>query len=550
MANNIHRNPTQGGKDMKTSKPFFSLQTVMTLLVCSVVALSLAVTDILISQKVANDTQQNLTDKAANIARIVAHSPLVIETLDGQGADSDIQLFANDIRQITNVEFIVVMDMSGIRKSHPDSDKVGQPFVGGDEGEALKGHEYVSFAKGTLGMSLRAFTPIVTSGGTQVGAVAVGILLNDVNQAVAQSRSIIYISVGFGLLVGVIGAVFLARKIKNIMFGLEPKEIAKMLEERSAMLQSVREGILAIDTDSRITLTNAAALRLFSKAGISGDLVGKKIEDCVPNTLMNIVLETGCAELDQELDLFGITIVTNIIPLCVKGNSVGAIATFRDKTEIKQMAEELTGVRLYAEALRAQAHEFMNKLQVILGMVHMEYYDQLSTYISRIAHQHQNQVGFITRHIKDPVLAGFILGKMSYAREVGAELVLFKDCFLPEPADPQVIHELVTVFGNLVDNALEAVADCPLKRIDVNFFYEESVIILEVSDTGPGISNELKNQIFTKGYSTKGPNRGLGLYLAKRSLERLKGSIEIVSEEGLGTLFTVSLPYKSKDEME
>lgn len=535
---------------MRTSKPFFSLQTIMTLLVCGVVALSLAVTDILISQKVADNTQQNLADKATTIARIVAHSPLVIEALNGQRAETEIQPFANDIRQITAVEFVVVMDMQGIRKSHPDINKVGQPFVGGDEGDALKGHELVSIAKGTLGMSLRSFTPIVTSTGKQVGAVAVGILLNNVNQAVAQSRLIIYIGVGFGLLVGVIGALFLAQKIKNIMFGLEPKEIAKMLEERSAMLESVREGILAIDKDSRITLANAEALRLFNQAGILGDPVGKKIADCVPNTRMRIVLETGCAELDQELDLFGITLVTNVIPLCVNDKSVGAIATFRDKTEIIQMAEELTGVRLYAEALRAQAHEFMNKLHVILGMVHMEYYDQLSTYISRIAHQHQNEVGFIARHIKDPVLAGFILGKMSYAREVGAELVLFEECFLPEPADPEVIHELVTVFGNLVDNALEAVVDCPLKQIDVNFSYEDNILCIEVSDTGLGINGEHNSHIYAKGYSTKGPKRGLGLYLVKRSVEKLNGRIEIVSEVGQGTQFKVSLPYKSKDEME
>lgn len=535
---------------MRQRRPFFSLQTIMTLLVCGVVALSLTVTDILISQKIADNTQQNLEDKATTIARIVAHSPLVIEALNGQRSEAEIQPFANDIRKTTAVEFIVVMDMQGIRKSHPDIIKVGQPFVGGDEGPALEGHELVSIAKGTLGMSLRAFTPIVTSSGKQVGAVAVGILLNNVNQAVAQSRLIIYISVGLGLMVGVIGAIFLARKIKNIMFGLEPKEIAKMLEERSAMLESVREGILAIDADSRITLANAAALRLFNQAGISGDPVGKKVADCIPNTLMTIVLKTGCAELDQEIDLFGITLVTNIIPLCVKGKSVGAIATFRDKTELKQMAEELTGVRLYAEALRAQAHEFMNKLHVILGMVHMEYYDQLSTYISKIAHQHQNEVGFIARHIKDPVLAGFILGKMSYAREVGAELVLFEECFLPVPANPEVIHEIVTVFGNLVDNALEAVVDCPLKQIDVNFSYEDDILSLEVRDTGPGIKDELKNQIFTKGYSTKGLKRGLGLYLVKRSVEKLNGRIEIASEEGQGTQFKVSLPYKSKDEME
>lgn len=535
---------------MRTSKPFLSLQTIMTLLVCCVVALSLAVTDILISQKVAENTQKNLADKAMYIARIVSHSPVVTEALSGQRPDQEIQPYANTIRQMADVEFVVVMDMKGIRKSHPDSSKVGQPFVGGDEGAALQGHEYVSDARGTLGMSLRAFTPIINSSGKQVGAVAVGILLNKVNQAVAQSQLIIYIGVGLGLLVGIIGALILARKIKNIMFGLEPIEIAKMLEEHSAMLQSVREGILAIDKDSRITLANAEAQRLFNRAGITGDPVGRNIIDCVPHTLMENVLKTGHAELDQEFDLFGITLVTNVIPLKVNDKNVGAIATFRDKTEIKQMAEELTGVRLYTEALRAQAHEFMNKLQVILGMVHMKYYDQLSSYISLITKQYQSDIGFIARHIKDPVLAGFIIGKMSYAREVGAELTLCEECFLPEPADPEMIHGIITVFGNLVDNALEAVIDRPRKRIDVNFSYENSVLRIDVRDTGPGVQGELQKKIFTKGFSTKGPNRGFGLFLVKHTLEKLDGNIEIVSEEGQGTEFRITLPYKSKDEME
>lgn len=201
---------------MRTSKPFFGLQTIMTLLVCGVVALSLVVTDSLISQKVADNTQQNLADKAMTIARIVAHSSLVNEALNGQRAETEIQPFANDIQKITAVEFVVVMDMKGIRKSHPDVTKIGQPFVGGDEGAALQGHEYISNAKGTLGMSLRAFAPIVTPSGKQVGAVAVGISLRNVNQAVAQSRVIIYVGVGFGLLVGIIGALLLARKIKKL----------------------------------------------------------------------------------------------------------------------------------------------------------------------------------------------------------------------------------------------------------------------------------------------------------------------------------------------
>ncbi len=538
------------GQTVRTGKPLFNLQTTITLLVCSVVALSLLVANILISKKVADSTQANQAEKLTIIARMVAHSPLVIEALNGQRDERDIQTFANEIRQITNVNFIVVMDMHKIRKSHPDPSKIGKPFVGGDEGAVMNGQEHISIAVGTLGASMRAFTPVFTPDGKQVGAVAVGLSLNNVKQAVAQSRSGIYVGIGFGVLVGVAGALILARRIKKILFGMEPFAIAKLLEERSAMLQSVREGILAIDQHARITLVNAEAIRLFTQAGLHEDPIGRNIEEYMPTSRLNKVLETGKAELDEEQNLNGITLLANRVPVYVNNEIVGAIATFRDKTEIRQMAEQLTGVRLYAEALRAQSHEFMNKLHVILGMVHMGYYDKLSTYIHQIANHHQTEIGYIVRQMKDPVFAGFILGKLSFAREAGVELKISMDCCLPEAKDPEVVHELITVTGNLVDNALKAVEGCSRKIVEVKIDYEDGMLTLEVSDTGPGISSELKKQMFAKGFSTKGKNRGLGLFLVQRSLERRNGKLEIDSQEGKGTRFTVYLPYESKGDVE
>lgn len=533
---------------MPKGKPFLSLQTTITLLVCGVVALSLLVTNILITGKIADNTQAYLEEKATDISRIVAHSSIVIDGLQGKINDSQIQDYANEIERLTNVEYVVVFDMNKIRKSHPNPNEIGKPFVGGDEGPVLKGQEYVSVARGTLGTSLRAFTPVLAPDGKQVGAVAVGIMLKNVDYAMYQSRIIIYAGVGFGLLVGIIGALILARRIKKIMFGLEPSAIAKLLEERSAMLDSVREGILAIDQDSRITLVNAEAVRLFNRAGITGDPVGKYADEIIPDNRMVDVLESGRAKLDQEQELNGITLLTNNVPIYVKGEIVGAIATFRDKTEIKQMAEQLTGVRLYAEALRAQTHEFMNKLHVILGMVNLECYDQLSTYINQIAHQQQNEIGFIVKHIRNPVLAGFLLGKLSYARESGAKLTLSKDSFLPEPANPDMINELVTVLGNLVDNALEAVNNSDHKEVGIHISHVDSFLSIEVKDTGPGIPKELQKQIFIKGYSSKGSDRGLGLFLLKRSLKKLNGEIEIFSTLGEGTMFRVRFPYKITGE--
>ncbi len=524
------------------------MQATIILLVCAVVALALFITNLLFARQISSNVEQHQSDKAISIARMTARSPIVLEAFSGQRDKRDIQTFANDMRLLTHVQFIVVMDMNAIRLSHPDPDKVGKHFVGGDETEALKGNEHISVARGTLGMSLRAFTPIFSPQGEQLGAVAVGISLDNVQQEIKQSREILYAGIGLGGLAGLAGALFLARKIKKILFGLEPFEIAKLLQERSAMLQSTREGILAVDENARITLVNAEAIRLLKRSGMDDDPIGKPVEEWLPSVRLKNVLETGNADYDREQNLHGISLLINSVPVRVGGSIVGAVATFRDKTEIRQLAEQLTGVRLYTEALRAQAHEFMNKLHVILGMVHMGNFSELSAYISQIVKQHQTEAGVIARKIRDPVLAGFILGKLSYAREMGVELTISGEGNLPEPENPEVTRELVTILGNLVDNALEAVQGCPSKRVDVNLNYGNGILAVKVSDTGPGISEELKNKIFAKGFSTKGPRRGLGLFLAQRSLERLGGKMDIFSEKGTGARFEVRLPYPSKGE--
>lgn len=528
----------------------WSLQSVIIVLVCVVVTFSLLITDLLISSRIASETEKNQAKQARNVARMVAHSPLVIEAMSGKRDEKDIQTFANEMRKATNVYFIVVMDRNGIRKSHPDSKQIGLPFRGGDEGPVLKGKEHESTAQGSLGPSLRSFTPIKDAAGKQIGAVAVGISLANVEEAVNKSRTGIYIGTMIGLLIGVLGAVILARYIKKILLGLEPFAIAKLLEERSAMLQSVREGIVAVDQESNITLVNRAASKMFDKAGLPDNPIGLNIEQYMATTRLNDLLKTGKAELDEEQNLNGMTILTNRVPVIVGNKVVGAIATFRDKTEIQVLAEELTGVRIYADALRAQAHEFMNKLQVILGMVHTGYYEKVVEYINETFDHRNNEIGFVTKKIKDPVLAGFLIGKLSYARETGAELSISCEQPLPQPAVSDVTHELITIVGNLVDNASEALTNCPIKKIAVVFDYGDDILTIDVKDTGPGMSEELQDQIFNKGFSTNGENRGLGLYLVSQAVKKLEGELILSSKPGKGTVFTVYIPYEGQGDPE
>ena len=332
------------------------------------------------------------------------------------------------------------------------------------------------------------------------------------------------------------------------MFGMEPSEIAALLEERNAMLQSIKEGIIAVNADAQITLINDEAKRLLRQNGELENLLLTESSKHWPALLhLRQVLETGQAGQDEEIDFNGSTLLTNSVPVRVNNQVVGAIVTFRDKTEVSQLVQRLTGISHYAEALRVQAHEFMNKLHVILGMVNIRAYDQLETYIMDTANHYHTEVGSLIRQIKDPVIAGFILGKMNRGREIGVEVSITPTSYLPESAQAEVTHELVTVLGNLLENAMDALDGLESPTIVLTFDHDDGRLRCTVRDNGNGIDPAVLPHIFEHGFSTKGTRRGIGLFLVKQSLEKLGGTIECESNKGVGTRFIVTLPYASKE---
>ncbi|MRI64731.1 two-component system sensor histidine kinase DcuS [Gracilibacillus thailandensis] len=520
----------------------FKLSVIITLFGCIVVLLSLLVTDLLISNTTSERIRDNQEEKAQIVSRTVAKSEIVKASLLQKEKTEAIQAYTQEVQTITEMMFVVVMDIEGIRYTHPNPEMIGEYFKGGDEKAVLQGEEYVSVSEGTLGDSLRSFTPIYDDNGNQIGAVAVGISLDNVEFALSQGHQNIMKGSLLGIIVGIIGAFLLAKYIKRMLFGLEPYQISKLLEERSTMLQSVHEGILAVDDDLRITLVNKSALHLFKKAGLSDQPIGMKITDYMPNTKLDRVIETGESERNEEQTLNGISILTNREPLIVNNKVVGAISTFRDKTEVNQLAKQLTGVRTYVEALRAQSHEFMNRLHVILGMVQMGAYDELLPFIRKIIDMNNQEAAVITKTIKDPVLAGFLIGKMSYARERNVTFKISNDSRIDEALSLETSQELITIIGNLVDNAIEALTTSVEKKIALQLKKNHGKLSITVSDSGPGISAENTEKIFKKGFSSKGSNRGFGLYLMNQSIEKLNGELKM-STNKRGTTFNVVLDY-------
>ncbi|WP_088007178.1 DcuS/MalK family sensor histidine kinase [Indiicoccus explosivorum] len=527
-------------------KSRLKLSTVIILLVCLVVLVSLLITDLLITDYTGENIQDQLEEKTKIISRTVAESQVVQEGLQGEVDPDSIQEYAMTIQEKSNVLFIVVMDMNGIRMSHPVASRIGKHFVGGDEERVLQGEEYISTSMGTLGKSLRAFTPVYNENDKQIGAVAVGISLEAVQDSIQQSHKRVIFGSIFGMAVGIIGAFLLAKYIKSSLFGLEPYAIARIHEERDRMLHSVREGIIAIDKENKIVLVNKSARQIFQKAGLMHqEPVGMKSNDFLPGTMLNRVLVDGVTEMDEEQTINGVSIITNRVPLVVNDQVVGAIATFRDKTEVNKLAEQLTGVQMYADTLRAQSHEFMNQLHVLLGLIKMGNYDEVNHFISKLVNHQAHEVENITRYIKNPVLAGFLIGKMSAARESHVQLTLHCETEIPQFKDSENSHELITILGNLMDNAVESVRESRQKRIDVTLSYIDGLLTIQVSDTGEGIPQDRHEEIFQKGVSTKeGNHRGFGLYLTRQSVEKMEGSIDVSSGPEQGAVFTVIIPYE------
>jgi CitB family two-component system sensor histidine kinase MalK len=535
---------------MSWMRPLLHLRARITLLVATVLALVLVVTGVMVNWRVERQTREALTEKLVLLSRAVAESDAAIRGLRGQAAASAVQAYAERLRLDTRVDYITVMDMDGIRLSHPTPAQIGARFAGGDEADVFRGRSYVSAAHGTLGLSLRAFTPVRNpEDGRQIGAVAVGILVTGLDRTVISVQKRVGLGVFIGFCAGILGAVYVAGRIKRILLGMEPAEIATLLQQRSALLQSVREGIIAVDRDLTITLVNEEATRLFALAGIHGELVGCRHDEVIPLIGMRAVVETGEPQYDQEGDINGLKILSSRVPVFVGGRITGAVATFRDKTEVSRLAEQLTGVRHFADALRAQTHEFMNKLHVILGLVKLGEHERLNDYVAAIAGRLDDELGYVLQRVKDPVVAGFLLARLSEAREQAILLQLDAATVVPRCPGEAEAHDIVTIVGNLLENAVEALQQAPVREIHLGLWQEGDWLHVSVADSGPGLPEGSLDRLFERGFSTKGENRGLGLWQAARTVEARGGRLRAWNRDGGGAVFEASIRLCPEGEL-
>ncbi|MFD0590342.1 ATP-binding protein [Paenibacillus sp. GCM10027627] len=526
------------------------LQTRLILLIGGLLFLIILALTFSFERLLVNTLEKNIGASALKLAKTVALMDVIRDAFDDENPTVVIQPIVEKIRLETDAEYIVIGNRDGIRYAHPMPDRIGKEMVGGDNGPVLNGMSIISKAIGSMGPSLRGKTPIYNDNNEVIGIVSVGILIEDIEASAQAYRNRMIFFATLALIVGCIGAIWISSSLKKSIHGLEPKEIGLLYQEKRAILETIHEGIIAVNREGIVTLANHTASILIDPTE-KLPITGQHIRDVIPDSRLLDVIQSGEAETDQEMVISESLVVVNRLPIYDRQHRVvGAVSSFRNKSELLRLTEELTQVKRYTEALRAQTHEYSNKLYTIYGLIQLESYQEAMDLITHETNIHQNLIHFLMSEIPDPIIGGILIGKFNRANELKVRLDIDAGSSFKDIPDHISRNQLVTVIGNLIDNAMDAAlaVEHGDKWVRTLFLDKGEELIIEVSDSGNGISEEARGRLFDIGYSTKkGSNRGFGLSIVSGAVQQLRGKMSVRNASHGGAVFTVAIPKARGD---
>jgi len=503
-----------------------------------------------------NQLNRGYENRALAIAETLASQETVKKGVESgpPSPAGPVQRLATAARQQTHALFVVITNAQGIRYSHPDPQLIGKPVYGDPEPRSAEpyrtGKPWTGLQTGTLALSHANRTPTLTARGKApifdhgklVGQVSVGFpTATTVSSQLAAELPSLGLLLLAVLAVGILAALGLSRRLKRQTFGLELREFAALLQEREAMLHGIREGVLGYDASERVVLANDAARRLLH---LPADFLGRPLREVLPIGRLGDIASGEIAGTDLPVLAEGRVLTVNRMPIRHKNSrQLGWVVTFHDRTESETLRRELDEAIGLTEALRAQSHEFSNRLHTLVGLVELGQYDEAIRFVTDVSAERDALTEQLKAAIGEPKLVALILAKSALADERAVQLRVADGCCVTGQITD--ISEVLTVTGNLIDNAIEATAQVPgERRVELTIVSAGNDLLVRVRDSGPGVPEEIRDEIFTDGFTSKsspaGARRGLGLALVRQITQR-RGGVISVGRDG-GAVFVAVLP--------
>ncbi|HAT1575394.1 TPA: sensor histidine kinase [Raoultella ornithinolytica] len=496
------------------------------------------------------DASHQLYQEMSTRAKIQAEEIALMPDLRRQVIQEDPQSLTSFMQKIaarSDASFIVIGNAQGVHLFHSvHPEWVGTRLVGGDNQAVLEGKSITTIRKGGLGVSLRSKAPIFDPSGRVVGIVSVGYLTSYLDSITLTKVINIFIAAVLLLIALFIFSWYFTRSIKKQIFSLEPREIGLLVRQQKAMMESIYEGVIVIDRHRRIEVINHAARSLLGLSQPARLLRGQSIDSVIapqPFFASGEMLEN---DTHDELCRFNqLTVLASRVRIMLEESLQGWVITFRDRDEINSLSAQLSQVKRYVDNLRIMRHEQLNRMTTLSGLLHMGHYDEAIRYIQAQSEHAQELLDFISSRFSSPTLCGLLLGKAARAREKGVALSFDPACQLDRPLPSLIESELISIIGNLLDNAIEATqrAELPHEPVEVLIQLNARELMIEVADRGIGIDPAIRDHIFERGITTKTRgDHGIGLYLIEHYVTQAGGTIEVADNSPRGAIFTLFIP--------
>ena len=518
----------------------------MQLALIAVVCVALSITSYV---STLGSARQATSERVLSIAETLAHDPFVISSVEDADASAQLQPYALTVIDTAEVDFVTIMDRDRTRYTHPDPRQLGKDYIGSID-QALSGESQVEEYEGTLGESVRAIVPVTDSSGEVTAMVAVGVTLKtlSVARAAALPQIIIVGLAAIGL--GGLGFWILSRYLRRVTLGYGPEQLKSLFAFYDSALHSLREGLILVDDDGRLVLYNDEAAELLGLPEPDDRTPIPLAEVALPSSVSSL-LSSGRDAVDEiHLTRDRVLVVNQKQAsqpdrgaLGSSSSSGGTVATLRDRTDIQELTGELETMRTLSEALRAQTHEHSNRLHTVATLIELGRSREALDFAVRDQQESQRLTDSFVDSLDEPFITALMIGKAAQAHERGIELTVTAVGELP-PSSLDA-RDLVTVAGNLLDNAFDAAVDSEERHVWADFVATDGELIITVADSGPGIDTEEIDAIFHLGVSAKAApagsgGRGFGLVLVRQAVTRLGGDLEVDSDGG--AIFTVTLP--------